>query len=221
VSEETPRSRPSSEGGEGAADDPARQRPPDAGGTETQSPEQRPIEVEQAHGEAIAAGAADHVARREAEQAVQEADEAREEAEKLSRKERKAREKAEKEREKAEEERRKADEATRREEGEAMAAAAEADVRAASGDAVTAVGTHEDPSKTESSVSGATITGAGVGTESAPRAQAAAATSATAAQEPQSSPPPPPEDDRPEVIIGAAFAGAFVFAKVLRRVTRG
>lgn len=176
---------PATEAGKQAADDPTRQRPLDAGGAEAQTAEWIPPQ-EQAHGEAIAAAAADKVHEREAEAAQQEADAAREEAEKLSRKERKAREKAEKERAKAEEERAKADEALRREQGDAMAAAAEADARAAADPAV-ASGVHQpDP-------------------------------------QPAYAPPVQPVtssgDEKPEIIVGAAFAGAFLFAKLLKRIT--
>ena len=157
-----------------AADDPTRQRPTDSGG------------AEQAHGEAIAAAAADAVHEREADAATQEAEAAHDEMEKLSRKERKAREKAEKERAKAEEERRKADEAERRETEEAMAAAATADVQAAT-DPATTVGVHQPD----------------------PQPAFAPAQPVTTSS----------SDDKPEIMVGAAFAGAFLFAKLLKRIT--
>jgi hypothetical protein len=207
VNEESPRKPPpATDAGKQAAD--------------ASTTEFRPPAVEQAHGEAIAHAAAENVAGREAEQATREADAAREEAESLSRKERKAREKAEQERRRAEEERGKADEAVRREEGEALARAAETDAR----DAVGAVGTHQAApgvAAVSAGLSGATLTGAGVGAESAPHAQAAAAAGSTAQPEPPARPAPTSPDDRPELLVGAAFAGAFLFAKLLKRVTRG
>jgi hypothetical protein len=164
--------------------DPTRQRPTDAGGAEAHTAEWSPPEAEKAHGEAIAADAAEHVHEAEADKATQEADQAHDELEKLTKKERKAREKAEAEREKAEAERVKADEASRRETGAAMAAAAEADLQAGA-DPVAAVGVHSGD---------------------APR--------------PAPAPEPaPPGGEKPEVVIGAAFAGAFLFAKLLKRIT--
>jgi hypothetical protein len=64
-----------------------------------------------------------------------------------------------------------------------------------------------------SSVSGAAVASPGVGAD--PRAAAAAA-------DRQASPPAgdesPPLGERPEVLIGAAFVGAFLFARVLKRI---
>ena len=187
--------QPATAAGKQAADDPTRQRPLDSGGAESEGATAEWVapETEQAHGEAIAAAAADEMHQREADVATQEADAARDEAEKLSRKERKAREKAEKERKKAERERQKADEAIRREQGDALGAAAEADAKSAQ------AGTHSaaDP----------------------------AITARVHQPDPQPgyAPPTPPvttpADDKPEVMVGAAFAGAFLFAKLLKRIT--
>jgi hypothetical protein len=169
------------------ADDPTRQRPIDSGGAEAQTAEWAPPEVEAAHGDAIAAAAADKVHEREADTAQQEADAARDELEKLSRKERKAREKAEKERAKSEAERAKADEAIKREQEEALARAAEADARAATADPAVAAGVHQpQPARP---------------------------------YEPPVEPVTTASDDKPEVMVGAAFAGAFLFAKLLKRIT--
>jgi hypothetical protein len=195
VTEQTPNTpEPATEAGRQAAADPTRQRPPDAGGTAEQ-----PAVVERAHGEAIAAAAAEQVALREAEQAQQQAEAAHDEIDRLSRKERKAREKAERERQKAEAEHAHAADAERREQGEAMARAAESDVRAEGGDAAAAVGTH---ARSAGSLSGATLTSPGAPqAEPRPVAGPAAGT-----------------DDKPEILAGAAFAGAFLFAKLLKRI---
>jgi hypothetical protein len=62
------------------------------------------------------------------------------------------------------------------------------------------------------------VTSPGVGSTSAPRAQAAAGSPSP----PRSEPSPAAggiAEDRPEVLVGAAFAGAFLFAKILRAMT--
>ena len=187
--------QPATAAGKQAADDPTRQRPLDSGGAESEgaTAEWAAPDAEKAHGEAIAAAAADEVHQREADVATQEADAARDQAETLSRKERKAREKAEKEREKAERERQKADDAIRQEQGDALATAAEADAKAAQAGAQAA----SDPA-----------IAAGV---HQPDPQPAYA--------PPNPPVTTPPDDKPEVMVGAAFAGAFLFAKLLKRIT--
>jgi hypothetical protein len=65
-------------------------------------------------------------------------------------------------------------------------------------------------------VSGASVASPGVGSHTDPQAAAAAAPGATAA-------PPladrlPDAAQRPEVMIAAAFGGAFVLARVLKRI---
>ena len=188
MSDNDPTPPPATEAGKQAADDPTRQRPLDSGGAEANTAEWTPPAPDTAHGEAIAATAADHVHRAQADAATQEADQARDEAEKLSKKERKAREKAEEETRKAEAERKKAEEAERRQTGDDMAAAAQADV------------------------SGSTFTG--MGASGAPAPQGAPATGPGGAVAAGLS-----GDDKPEIVVGAAFAGAFLFAKLLKRIT--
>jgi hypothetical protein len=64
-----------------------------------------------------------------------------------------------------------------------------------------------------------------VGSTSAPRAQAAASAPSTSTS--TSTPPSSPTQsglaataqEKPEVLVGAAFAGAFLFAKILRAIT--
>jgi hypothetical protein len=67
-------------------------------------------------------------------------------------------------------------------------------------------------------VSGARVASPGVGSETPPSA-------AAAANAPAWQPPPAaaassetPLTERPEVLIGAAFAGSFILARVLRRL---
>ena len=65
----------------------------------------------------------------------------------------------------------------------------------------------------------------GVGSTSAPRAQAAAAAPSSTSSSQPSQPAQPASglaataNDKPEVLVGAAFAGAFLFAKILRAIT--
>jgi hypothetical protein len=133
---------------------------------------------------------------RRAEEEVAHAEEEREKAEekeeKLFCKERKAREKAE--RVHAEADRMRA-------QAQADAVRVEAEARA----------------KAESTVSGARVASPGVGTATEPDTQAAAADGTAA-------PPFPGADklpeaaQRPEVMVGAAFAGSFVIARILKRI---
>ncbi len=59
----------------------------------------------------------------------------------------------------------------------------------------------------------------GAGAADSPRVQATAAPGATAADgAPPSDSPLPAAAQRPEVMAGAAFAGAFVVARVLKRI---
>jgi hypothetical protein len=64
-------------------------------------------------------------------------------------------------------------------------------------------------------LSAATVTAPGVGTATEPRTVAAVSVGATAAPEPGAE---WPMEERPEVWVGAAFAGAFVVARILRRI---
>jgi hypothetical protein len=72
--------------------------------------------------------------------------------------------------------------------------------------------------KEDTTVSGATVAGPGVGTGSDPRSQASAARGATAAGAFDGDSPLPAAAQRPEVMAGAAFGGAFILARVLKRL---
>jgi hypothetical protein len=117
---------------------------------------------------------------------------AEEKEEKLSRKERRAREKAER-------------------------VHAEADRMRAQADALAARVRAEEEAKAAATVSGARVASPGVGSTAEPDNHAAAA-DATA------SPPFPGADklpdaaQRPEVLVGAAFAGSFIVARILKRI---
>jgi len=121
---------------------------------------------------------------------------AQEEAEKLSRKDKKAREKADREAAEADHARKEADEAER--------LRLEADERS--------------PDTEPSKVSAASLTSP-VGAQTSPRAAASAAAGATAARPPATGAADVPVTERPEVLVGAAFAGAFLFARILKAVT--
>jgi hypothetical protein len=127
----------------------------------------------------------------------EEREEAEAEVEKLSRKERKARAKAEKEAQEALDARAKAQEAERQ---------AHAAQRAAP----------DQPTETST----ASIISPGVGSTTAPRAQAAASQAQT---EPRAGYDAHGDgqtaSERPEVLIGAAFAGAFLLARLIRAAT--
>ena len=58
-----------------------------------------------------------------------------------------------------------------------------------------------------------------VGAQTSPRAAASAAAGATAARPPATGAADVPVTERPEVLVGAAFAGAFLFARILKAVT--
>jgi colicin import membrane protein len=123
--------------------------------------------------------------------AEQHVTEATKEQEKLSRRARRKREKAEKAAQAAQAAREQADQA-----------AAEAERRAA---------------ETVSSVSGAAVSSPGIGASTPPHAAAAA--NAPGFQPVGAGPPSEtPLTERPEVLIGAAFAGSFIFARVLKRL---
>jgi hypothetical protein len=131
-------------------------------------------------------------AEEELAKAHDETEAAEKQEEKLSRKERKAREKAERVHAEAD---------RMRSQAAANAARVEAEARL----------------KAESSVSGARVASPGAGTATDPDAHAAAADGTA-------SPPFPGADklpeaaQRPEVMIGAAFAGSFVVARILKRI---
>jgi hypothetical protein len=128
----------------------------------------------------------------EVAEAEHEVAEAMEEQEKLSRRARRRREKAQ------------------QAEQAAQAARAEADEVAAAARARA----EEAERQRTSSVSGAAVSSPGIGSETPPHAAAAAS-----AQWPR----PEAGDadsltERPEVLIGAAFVGAFIFARVLKHI---
>jgi hypothetical protein len=122
-------------------------------------------------------------------------EQAQQQEEKLSRKEQRAREKAKAADEAAERARREAEQSSRgREQAE-----------------------RRDPQAgVPHSVSGASVASPGIGSNTDPNAAASAARGATAGS--PGSPSSPPMSDRPEIMVGAAFAGAFVFARVLKRL---
>ena len=66
------------------------------------------------------------------------------------------------------------------------------------------------------SVSGASVASPGLGSDTDPGAAASASRGATTA--PPGAAAPASGSDRPEVLVGAAFAGAFVLARVLKRI---
>jgi membrane protein involved in colicin uptake len=138
-------------------------------------------------------------AEEEVAQAKEREAEAEAETEKLSRKERKAREEAEKAAEEARREREQAHEAGRLAQETARDAP-------------------ESPVAAPRATSGGAVTSPGVGSTTAPRAQAAAGAPGTQTTGPASGVAATAED-RPEILVGAAFAGAFLFAKLLRAIT--
>jgi ATPase subunit of ABC transporter with duplicated ATPase domains len=145
--------------------------------------------------------------RGEADEAVTEA---QQKAEKLSRKERKAREKAEREAREAEAARAKA-EAADADRARQVEEAAEKKRKADDDKAAAAAG--PEPA----GVGGDTLTSPGVGDQ--PEGWAAAAGTRSDAGEPTAtSATSAIEGQRPEVLIGAAFAGSFLFAKLLKRL---
>ena len=68
-----------------------------------------------------------------------------------------------------------------------------------------------------STVSGATVASPGVGTRTEPDAAASAASGAAAGGIPGVE-KLPPAAQRPEVLVGAAFAGSFLIARILKRI---
>jgi predicted lipid-binding transport protein (Tim44 family) len=76
---------------------------------------------------------------------------------------------------------------------------------------------HAPAEEHPTATSAASATSPGVGSDSAPRAQAAAGA-------PETQPSPlqgaaQTAAERPEVLVGAAFVGAFLFARILRAIT--
>ena len=68
-------------------------------------------------------------------------------------------------------------------------------------------------------MSGAAVTAPGVGSETAPKSAAAAAAGSRA--QPQAGGPAPPTvegPEKPELYVGAAFVGAFLFARILKKI---
>jgi hypothetical protein len=128
-------------------------------------------------------------AQEEVAQAHDEVEAATEKEAKLSRKERRLREKAERVHAEAD---------RARSQAEKIAARAQAEAQARAG-----------------SVSGARVASPGVGSTSEPNAQASVA-GATAAF--PGSDKLPEAAQRPEVLVGATFAGAFIAARILKRI---
>ena len=131
-------------------------------------------------------------AEEEAAEAEQEIIEAREEKEKLSRRARRKREKAEKAAQDAQAAREQAD-------------TAQAEAERRSDEAV-------------SSVSGASVTSPGIGGSTPPHAAAAANAPGSRPASGVDTSSETPLTERPEVLIGAAFAGSFILARVLKRL---
>ena len=80
---------------------------------------------------------------------------------------------------------------------------------------------HDAPATPASSVSGANVALPDVGMHTDPGAAASAARGASASRpggQPALSRASGVAADRPEVLVGAAFAGAFVFAQILKRL---
>ncbi len=58
-----------------------------------------------------------------------------------------------------------------------------------------------------------------MGTTTAPRVAASASSGAGATAQPGDTGDSPPLTERPEVLLGAALAGGFVLARILRAIT--
>jgi hypothetical protein len=202
-------------------DDPTRQRPTDAGGLSgATAASDVTAEIP-----AVDDASLSKKERKAREKAEKEAAKAREEAERAAEKEKaRAEERATELQsdaaEKAEAERKAAEESAKetRAEGDADARRtrelAEAEAKRMREAAQAKIDTPTE-------VSGARLTSPGVGAQSAPRAQAAASLGASAAGTPRPTVDAPPvgPDEKPELVVGAAFAGAFLFAKLLKRIT--
>ena len=67
-------------------------------------------------------------------------------------------------------------------------------------------------------MSGAAVSSPGVGIGSDPKAAAAAGAGARARPEPAPAAPAAEGPEKPELYLAAAFAGAFVFARILKRI---
>jgi hypothetical protein len=160
----------------------------------TEAARQEVLTHAQARASEIKADVAETAARRveeETEKAHEQVEEAEKAEEKLSRKERKAREKA----------------------SDAEAEAADARRKAEESAKLRAQTAHVQPPP---SLSGAQVTSPGLGSTTSP------ATAASAHQPLLSEEPAAPAEssplERPEVQIGLAFAGAFVAARILKRI---
>jgi colicin import membrane protein len=152
----------------------------------------------QARGEELRSEVAITDARRaeeEAAKAHKQPEAAEQSEEKLNRRQQRAKERAQAAEEQAE--------AARERAGEAAEAREEAESHAG---------------RPAASVSGANVAAPGIGTNTDPGAAAAAARDSTASRAAASSAPAAAGSDRPEVMIGAAFAGSFVLARILKRI---
>ena len=67
-------------------------------------------------------------------------------------------------------------------------------------------------------MSGAAVTGPGIGSETAPKSAAAAAAGSSAQHGPRPGPPPRQDPEKPELYVAAAFVGAFLFARILKKI---
>lgn len=106
-------------------------------------------------------------------------------------------------------------EARRKEEEEAREKADAAAAEAARGPGEAAGGGETTPG---SSLSGASITSPGVGTTTEPRAAAVASRPAVGVSSTTGPAPSGTAEEHPEYLVAAAFAGAFLLARLLRRI---
>jgi hypothetical protein len=130
-------------------------------------------------------------AEEQADDAQEDVEEAEQRVEKLSRKERKAKEKAEK-------------------------AVAEAEQAARQAEAAERLARETTPAAPAPTVSGASVMSPGIGSTTDPAAAASA--NDTAYREPVGPQGEPSALERPEVLAGLVFAGAFVGARILKRL---
>jgi hypothetical protein len=158
----------------------------------------------------VAEADARHVEEERAE-AEEAATEAQDKVEKLSRKERKAREKAEQEAREADEARQRAEEqqaeANRVEGSGSVDPDREPEPVGVSGDTLMSPGVGDRPD--EWAAAAGTTDGPEQGSPGGTWGSSAPAAAGAASMI---------EDQRPEVLLGAAFAGAFLFAKLLKRI---
>ena len=158
-------------------------------------PQKRQDQPTAARGEARAAEIREEVAITDARRAEEETAKQHEEVraaehkeEELSRKEREAREEAERAKAEADRAREQAEQAAE----------------------------HRRPARP--AVSGRTVAGPGVGSDTDPKAASLAAEGATTGAVAAGGAPARPATQRPEVRAGAAFAGAFIVARILKRI---